>query len=132
MEHAKRILVVDDEPFFCDMLQLYLLKSLFSTPMNLVSVSNGKEALLALQTQSFDLMITDYSMPIMNGVDLIKAIEKLPKELHPGHVIMISGDCPDLRTSLSLTQLDKPINFEKLKNILRLTLSDSSVLLQAN
>ena len=40
-------------------------------------VSNGKEAIALIETDSYDALITDYMMPEMNGIELIKKHEIL-------------------------------------------------------
>ena len=42
----------------------------------------------------YDLIITDYLMPQINGIDFTKAVRELEKEQnrHPVPVIVISGD----------------------------------------
>lgn len=43
---------------------------------------NGLEAWQALQQQSFDLLITDYQMPYMNGFELCQLIRSDPERMH--------------------------------------------------
>lgn len=49
----------------------------------IVEVSNGREALDKLQAEGdFDLLVTDWNMPQMNGLDLVQAVrgdDKLAK-----------------------------------------------------
>ena len=54
---------------------LYL-KKLFSV---VTEANDGKEALELYKKNSFDLVITDIDMPIMNGLDMSKAIKKINK-----------------------------------------------------
>lgn len=67
------ILVVDDE---ADTLELYhaYLESRFDVEV----ASNGKEALAVLRRQPIDLVIADVHMPIMNGVELVRAMRADP------------------------------------------------------
>jgi two-component system chemotaxis response regulator CheY len=42
----------------------------------LLEAANGQEALGLLKNAWIDIIITDYNMPVMNGLELIKAIKK--------------------------------------------------------
>jgi len=49
---------------------------------------NGEEAFEALSKVTFDLMVTDFRMPKMNGIELIRRV----RPLHPAlRIIMLSG-----------------------------------------
>ena len=50
--------------------------------------SNGKEAWDEMQQKSFDIVITDLRMPVMDGIELIKRVQtKYPKTV----IITVSG-----------------------------------------
>lgn len=40
------------------------------------TVSNGKESIIALEKDNYDLIFMDISMPIMNGLDAASIIKK--------------------------------------------------------
>jgi len=63
-----RILIVDDAPPFL----LFLSKILTGQGYEIATAQNGEEALRTLQTESFDLMITDINMRPINGVELLR------------------------------------------------------------
>jgi CheY-like chemotaxis protein len=68
----KHILVVDDEPAVRQTVQM-LLKS----EGHVVDEANsGTEALAVFEPGKFDLVLTDYFMPIMKGDELAAAIKK--------------------------------------------------------
>lgn len=69
---GKKILIADDNATVCDLLS----KQLESQKMVTTSTSNGKEALEILTQVSFDLIITDLTMPEMNGIELAESIRK--------------------------------------------------------
>ena len=48
--------------------------------------TNGKEALEKLQASSYDLLITDIKMPVINGIELLKAVSE--KKLCPCVVLL--------------------------------------------
>ncbi|HLT74025.1 MAG TPA: response regulator, partial [Ohtaekwangia sp.] len=68
--NAARILVVDDN---ADMVQ-YLARIL-ETDYEIISASNGKEALERIGSAHPDLVISDIMMPVMDGVQLLKEIK---------------------------------------------------------
>lgn len=70
MNMKHRVLVVDDEPEVRRYICRYLTRQ-GATP---VEVASGEEALNTLKSQTFDAVVTDYQMPVMNGVDLTKRI----------------------------------------------------------
>lgn len=61
------ILVVDDEPLLRDL----LVDILESSGHHAVAAIGGEEALAALQSQQFDLLISDIKMPGMTGFELL-------------------------------------------------------------
>lgn len=69
----KRILIVDDERQIVRMLRA----SLQSSGYEVVSASNGLEALQQFQSERPDLVITDLAMPEMNGLELTQAIRRV-------------------------------------------------------
>ena len=67
----EKILVVDDSPTMRRIV-INTLKRLGYT--NSVEAENGKDALAKLAGGGFDLVITDWNMPEMDGLDFIKAL----------------------------------------------------------
>lgn len=45
---------------------------------SVVEATDGKDAFAKLQTDRFDFVITDWNMPEMNGLELVKAIRTFP------------------------------------------------------
>ena len=76
MDRNMKILVVDD---FSTMRRIIknLLRDLgFS---NTAEADDGTSALPMLQNGNFDLLITDWNMPGMQGIDLLRAVRADPK-----------------------------------------------------
>ena len=66
-----RILVVDDSPTIRELIKIFL-KDLEFT--NVEDAADGLNALEKLKSEVFDLVITDWNMPKLSGLDLLKAI----------------------------------------------------------
>lgn len=84
--NESKILLVDDEPNVLRSL-IRLLKD-----YQLTTFSSGEEALLAAQETSFDLVISDYRMPGMNGVEFLTFF----KAIQPDAIRMILSGYADL------------------------------------
>src|SRR5215469_12888840 len=72
------ILLVDDEPR-----NLSVLQSILAAPdLNLVSVTNPEDALLALVQNEFACIILDIQMPSMTGIELARLIKTRKRNQH--------------------------------------------------
>ncbi|UJR82716.1 response regulator [Sandaracinus amylolyticus] len=67
------ILIVDDE---ADTRELYRL--VLEPDFVVVEAENGRDALGVLESRQVDLVIADVHMPVMNGVELIRAMRARP------------------------------------------------------
>lgn len=72
-DKSLRVLHVDDEYMWRSTLSDYL--TLFGS-YQITSAVSGKEALFLLQNSSFDVIVSDYQMPEMNGMDLFMYLRK--------------------------------------------------------
>lgn len=88
MPEKKLVLIVDDDKVVREFLQEFLKLKLHGFEVH--SVNNGISALNLLKKERFDIIITDYSMPEMNGIELTKIVRsQYPHTL----IIGISGNC---------------------------------------
>jgi DNA-binding response OmpR family regulator len=65
----RTILIVDD-----DASMIHLLRFILSSEYEVVALNNPYEALQSLTKYSIDAIISDFSMPSLNGLELIKQI----------------------------------------------------------
>ena len=65
-----RILVVDDDQAMC----LLLVSRLHALGHYVEAASNGEEAWATLESRQFDLLVCDWNMPVMNGIELCRKI----------------------------------------------------------
>jgi len=81
-----RVLVVDDEKFFIDLLAAHLKQNRYSVD----TASSGEAALALLQTKGpYALLITDLNMPGMGGLELLRLARKHDPEME---VIVFTAD----------------------------------------
>jgi two-component system, chemotaxis family, chemotaxis protein CheY len=88
LDKNMKILVVDD---FSTMRRIVknLLRDLGFT--NTLEADDGKTALPKLQAGGIDFLVTDWNMPGMNGLDLLKAVRADPK-LANMPVLMVTAE----------------------------------------
>ncbi len=67
-----RVLIADDHPTNRKVVELILAQA----PVDLVSVEDGAQALAACRTQSFDLILMDMQMPVMDGLTAVREIRQ--------------------------------------------------------
>lgn len=75
---SKKILIVDDEIHIVNILKFNLKKAGF----DIITASNGEEALKILETEKPDVILCDVMMPKVTGFEVcqkVKADEKLKK-----------------------------------------------------
>lgn len=85
-----KILVVDD---FSTMRRIVrnLLVELGFTNTLIQEADDGNNALTMLRSQPFDLVVTDWNMPNMTGIDLLRAIRSEPT-LKGMPVLMVTAE----------------------------------------
>ncbi len=102
---AGKILVLDDEQNYAEMLRDLLVQEGFRTDM----VTRPMEALKALDSEEFGLVVADYKMPVMDGADFMeRARARLPNL----PIIMVSGlmNTPEL---VKVANMDVTLVLEK-------------------
>lgn len=70
----KKILIVDDEPHLRLLIE-QTLEELEDEGVELLTASNGEEALETIQTEKPELVFLDVMMPKMNGFDVCHAVK---------------------------------------------------------
>lgn len=120
-----KVLLVDDEPLNLKLYERMLKEHNFQ----IYTAANGKECLEKVQENYPDLIIMDWNMPVMHGIDALEILKKDPatKDIP---VIMITGvmtSPEDLAYAMAVGAIDflkKPFDKQELnarvKNILLL------------
>jgi two-component system, NtrC family, response regulator AtoC len=111
-----RILVVDDEPDSVELLQEFLTGKGY----DVVTASNGEEALRKVKEERPHLILLDVRMPGMNGLDVLRKVREFDQEV--GVIMVTAVNEEDTgRDALKLGAFDyivKPLNFEYLERSL--------------
>ena len=113
------LLVVEDDPVSRRILE----KSLTKNGRKVVTAGNGREALDLLEKTFFPIVITDWMMPELDGLELCRRIREME---WPGYIFIIlltaRGAVDDIITGLDAgadDYLTKPFNKAELKARLR-------------
>jgi len=85
-----RILVVEDEP----LIRQLLLTALAGRGHQVETCPNGAEGLRKLNTGAFDVLITDFHMPKMNGIELIESVRA--SKIRIATILMSSNNLDEL------------------------------------
>jgi CheY-like chemotaxis protein len=120
---AANILVVEDDP-----LNRYLICDLLSNEgYQIVEASDGAEALELFCAQRFDLVITDFVMPKLNGLKFIQYLHslrpKIPVIFMTGH---LSNNIDEKILQELAEILPKPFKLDVLRSTVQRLLRDSA------
>ncbi len=87
-----RILVVEDDPFF----QRVLLKRLAAEGYQVQAASDGREGMKAIVTFEPDLVISDWMMPQLDGLELCQSVKTGLRENAPYFILLTAkGEISD-------------------------------------
>ena len=130
----QKILIVDDEPALLEGIVKYYIES--CEPFELFQALNGETALQVAHKVVPDLILTDWDMPIMDGLQLIGKLQSI-EEFCDIPVVMMSGfmlSAYDLRTAMSCGAVDyirKPIDkielLARTKTMLRISMANKTI-----
>ena len=117
--NKKRILIVDDDQDILRMLEFGLKK--LGSDYEILTAKDIFSAIDEIEDQRFDLILTDYMMPGMTGVDLARAARRMSPEAHV--VLMTAYGTNKLRNTTDQLGFDgylnKPFTMEQVRDIIR-------------
>jgi two-component system response regulator PilR (NtrC family) len=111
-----KILIVDDEQSMRDFLSIMLKKEGYEV----ASAENGKDGLKAVQTDIFDLVITDVKMPGMDGIGVLRAV----KDVSPETIVVMITAYATAETAVEAMKLGaydyitKPFKVDEIKLVI--------------
>ncbi|QEW05998.1 response regulator [Nitrincola iocasae] len=122
------VLVVDDSK----MSRRYLSRILTSLGVvNQREAKDGAEALQVLKNQRFDLVITDYNMPNIDGLELVQHIRQYTDQ--PAVPVLVVTSEQDEEPLISFKQVGvtaicrKPLSYHSLKQLLKHLIVDQTI-----
>jgi DNA-binding NtrC family response regulator len=110
--HELDILIVEDEPFQREMLRDFLRKE----GHQVAAAENGEEALRLLSGSSFDLLLLDFRMPGMNGLQVLQEAKNINPEVD-AVIITAYGTIETAVAAMKAGARDyitKPVDFDEL------------------
>jgi len=122
MKKPYKILVVDDEKAIINICQRYLTMQ----GHDILTASNGVEGFEKYLKQKPDLVLTDFNMPDINGLELCDKIREIYTETK---LCIMSGggygkDFYDILKKKDISFLPKPYDLSELDNFIRKRLSE--------
>ena len=118
---AFRVMIVEDEE---SLRQLYELRlSAADIPLEVYSAANGYEALLTIGEKHPDFLISDLSMPAMDGFRMIRTVRNAPEFSDMEIVVVTALGADEIEDRGGLPEgirvLPKPIPFVELEALIR-------------
>ena len=121
----KKILVIDDEKNLCILLKSNLENT---GEYEVTTAYSGEEGIKKAKETDFDLVITDFKMPGLNGREVLNALKDL-KPNSPVVLCSVYHDDPSTVTALDIAKADgiitKPFEHKQLYKTIKDILSES-------
>lgn len=125
---ASRILVAEDTGAHAKVMRFCLAAAGYDVTIAV----DGREAWMAAQREQFDVVITDYKMPNLSGIDLCRLLRQDRLYAHTP-IILVSAFCRELKLDLMRTRFylsavcEKPILAAELVKIVDACLNPGTV-----
>ncbi len=121
---SRSILIVDDEANQRLMVEQAL--RTLAVDCHIATAASGQEALDALAVCSPDLIITDYHMPMMNGLELIEQVRQ--RQIASRIILITAYSSPELYEAAQYLHVDhyltKPVPLTLLRRLAIAALDD--------
>jgi len=124
-----KALVIDDEPFIKNILTILLEMEGYTV----MSFDSGLDAIEEAKKSKYNIIISDYFLPHMNGIELIQKV----RELHPYIASILITGVGDEQTIIDAftkghvnSYITKPFSNEEILKITRLALKEQEIKLK--
>jgi len=114
---AKKYLIVDDDDLSRDLLYTF-----FCDDADVLTAKNGREALALAKVHCFDIILTDYNMPVMNGIEFLERAGEINSDTYLRSILLTGSSDKEIKSfserygitlilkPFSIFQLEKTIN----------------------
>ena len=120
MAQQQRVLIIDDEPDICELLEITLLRMGLDT----ATAGTVKDAMISIQTFKPDLCLTDMRLPDGSGIDIVRYIQRDYSHI-PVAMITAFGSMEAAVEALKAGAYDfvsKPVDLTKLRDLVQTAL----------
>ena len=90
---AKKILLVDDSASIRQVAGIALRRAGYET----IEAANGQEGVAQLDGHKLNLIISDVNMPVMNGIEFLKAVKQHPTSKFTPVIMLTTESGDDLK-----------------------------------
>jgi two-component system chemotaxis response regulator CheY len=120
------VLIVDDSRFMRNVVKSYFTE--MGIPCTYLDAGDGKEALKQMLAQKIDLVLLDWNMPKMSGIDFLKEVRAMEK-FKDLPIVMVTSESAKFNvieaaksgaTDYILKPIDGAVFREKMKEIFNL------------
>lgn len=120
MPTPKSVLIAEDS----SVIQNLAKKILEFQNFEITAVKNGEQVIQLLQKESFDVILLDINMPVMDGMECVKSIRKMEGGKSKVPVVAITGNArnyteEEFKEAGFDDVLMKPLNFDKLVMVVK-------------
>ncbi|MGD8781623.1 MAG: sigma-54 dependent transcriptional regulator [Ignavibacteria bacterium] len=123
------ILLIDDEQSQLESLKRFLTKR----DHTVFTAANGKEGVDIVRENHIDFVISDFRMPVMNGLEVLNEVQKINPKID---VVIITAygnveQAVDIMKGGAYDYLSKPVDLDELENLLK-RIGEKKFLVQEN
>lgn len=117
---SKKIIVAEDS----SVIQNLTKKILSQLNYDIVAVKNGQQVIDLIEKNSYDLILMDIHMPVMDGMECSRTIRKMSSDKKNIPIVAITGNAnnysQDEFTAAGINEfLPKPLNYDNLVELVK-------------
>jgi len=122
----KKYLIVDDDDLFRDLLYTF-----FCDDADILTAKNGREALALVKIHCFDIILTDYNMPVMNGIEFLERAREINSDTYLHSILLTGSSDKEIKSfteRYGIILILKPFSVFQLEKIVNMLLEGSTAI----